>query len=241
MMNSGENNTMRNATEIHGKLVAISGPSGSGKGTVIKELYNLNEYKYSVSATTRKPRAGEIDGIDYYFITEDEFLKKISDGDMLEYVEYSGNHYGTLREPVERMLRKGYSVILEIEIEGALNIKEKYPEAVMVFLIPPTYIELEKRLRERGTESEEVIIRRMERAKWEINSIARYDYLVVNEFEMYKKAAFNINCIVEYEKYKNSQPPNISISKETEKIFKIAEESKLSPEKTEEFLKHYFA
>jgi len=206
-----------------GKLVVISGPSGSGKGTVIKELFNLNEYKYSVSATTRSPRIGEKNGLDYYFLTTEEFLKKISDGDMLEYVEIFGNYYGTLKEPVEKMLNEQYNVILEIEVDGALNIKEKFPETIMIFLTPPTYSELEKRLRRRGTESEEIINKRLEKAKEEINNIYKYDYLVLNDFNMYKQAAIDINCIVESAKLKQLKPENI-----------------ISQEKSDKFLKDYF-
>ena len=200
-----------------GKLVVVSGPSGSGKGTVIKELFNLNEYKYSVSATARPPRPDEKNGLDYYFISKDEFLNKISNGEMLEYVEYPGNYYGTLKEPVEEMLKKEYNVILEIEVEGALNIKEKYPETVMIFLTPPTYSELEKRLRGRKTEAEETIRKRLDRAKKEINEIYKYDYLVINQTNMQKQAAIDINNIVE------------------------AEKNKINKEKTEKFLKNYFS
>jgi guanylate kinase len=138
----------------NGKLVIVSGSAGSGKGTVLKELFHLAEYKYSVSATTREPRIGEADGVDYYFLTREDFSGKIANGDMLEYAEYTGNFYGTPREPVEKMISEGYSVILEIEVVGALNVKEKFPEALLIFLSPPTYAELERRLRERGTETE---------------------------------------------------------------------------------------
>lgn len=191
----GENN-------FTGKLIIISGPAGSGKSTVLKELFTLSKYKYSVSATTRNPRNGEIDGTDYYFMSREDFLSKISNGEMLEYVEYSGNYYGTLKVPAEKMLSEGCNVILEIEVDGALNVKEKYPEALMIFLTPPNYFELEKRLRGRGTESEESINKRLNRAKKEVDCINKYDYLVLNEFGMQKKTAFNINCIVEAEKHK---------------------------------------
>ncbi|MCL1859753.1 MAG: guanylate kinase [Oscillospiraceae bacterium] len=206
-----------------GKLVVISGPAGSGKGTVIKELFDLNEYKYSVSATTRLPRPGETDGLDYYFISKEEFLNKISNGEMLEYVEYPGNYYGTLRKPVEEMLKKQYNVILEIEVEGALNIKEKFPEAIMIFITPPTYSELEKRLRNRGTETEESISKRLERAKKEIYCIEQYDYLVINETDLQKQAAFNINFIVESELKEQKSGENI-----------------INQEKAERFLQNYF-
>ena len=189
-----------------GKLMVISGSAGSGKGSVIKELFNINtaEYKYSVSATTRKPRIGEADGVDYYFLTREDFLANIANGEMLEYAEYSGNFYGTPREPVEKMLDQGFNVILEIEVVGALIVKEKFPEAVLIFLSPPTYAELERRLRNRGTESEECIKMRLAAAKKESESINEYNYLVINDTEKQKETAFKINCIAESEKYKTN-------------------------------------
>jgi guanylate kinase len=200
-----------------GRLIVISGSSGSGKSAVLKELLSLNKYKFSVSASTRTPREGEIEGIDYHFMPEEEFFKKVSNGEMLEYVKYSGNYYGTLKEPVEQMLKQNHDVILEIEVEGALNIKEKFPEAIMIFLACPSYAEMEKRLRSRGTESEKSIKKRLETAEKEIASIDRYDYLVKNEFEMQKKAAFEIDCIAE------------------------AEKNKITKKNAERFLKDYFA
>ena len=236
------NNKIKNPDNNPGKLVVISGPSGCGKGTVIKELFNLNEYKYSVSATTRSPRIGETEGLDYYFLTKEEFFKKISDGDMLEYAEYLGNYYGTLREPVEKMLRKQYNVILEIEVVGALNIKEKFPEAIMIFLTPPTFSELERRLRERGTETEEGINKRLEKAKNEIENICKYDYLVINDFNMQKRAAFNINCILEAVKSEYlRQSEHKDMPNEIKSIYKTAEENMINKEKTEKFLKNYFS
>ena len=207
-----------------GKLVVISGPAGSGKGTVLKELFNLsgdNKYKYSVSATTRNPRTGETDGINYYFLSRDEFFKKIADGGMLEYAEYCGNYYGTPREPAEKMLSAGYNVILEIEVAGAINIKGKFPQSVMIFLTPPTYAELEKRLRIRGTESEDVIQKRLEISKKEVNCIDKYDYLVINNTGLQKEAAFIINRLVEAD-------------------LKATEEHRINAQKAENFLKNYF-
>ena len=209
--------------EKSGKLVVISGPSGSGKGTVLKELFALtdNKYKYSVSATTRSPREGETDGVNYYFLSHGEFFKKTSDGDMLEYVEYSGNYYGTPKKPVEKMLADGYNVILELEVLGAVNIKEKFPRTVMIFLTPPTYAELEKRLRARGTESEEAVKNRLEKAKKEVNSIDKYGYLVINETGLQKEAAVIINGIVEAD-------------------LKTEEEYRINSKKVKNFLKNYF-
>ena len=242
-MNTNNNfdniNNIDNINESMGKLVVLSGPAGSGKGTVLKELFNLAEYKYSVSATTRTPRDGETEGVDYYFLQKEDFLRKVSSGDMLEYVEYSGNYYGTLRDPVERMLRKGYNVILEIEVIGALNIKEKFPGAVMIFLTPPNYSELSERLINRGTETDEIIARRLEIAKKEVVCVEKYDYLVINENNMQKRAAFNIHCIVETEKHKNIQPK--SMSREIEIMSKTAEENKITLKSAEDFLNIYFS
>ena len=183
-----------------GKLIVISGPSGCGKGTVLKELRDLNKYKFSISATTRAPRGGEIDGVDYYFMAKEDFFEKISSGEMLEYAEYSGNYYGTPRAFVEKLLSEGCDVILEIEVFGAMNIKEKFPDAITIFLTPPTFAELEARLRARGTETEESIQRRLDVAKKEMEFIQNYDYLVTNESGMQKKAAFEINGIIEAKK-----------------------------------------
>lgn len=185
-----------------GKLIVISGPSGSGKSTILKELLKSTDYKYSVSVTTREPRSGEIDGVDYYFLSKEEFLKKASSGEMLEYIEYSGYYYGTPRGPAEKMKEAGYNVIFEIDVVGALKIKEKYPETVMIFLVPPSYAEGEKRLRSRGTETEDSINKRLESSKRELGFIYKYDYLVLNEPDLPETAAFNINCIIRAEKHK---------------------------------------
>ena len=185
-----------------GKLIVVSGPSGGGKSTVLKELCKLGDYRFSVSATTRAPREGERDGIDYCFVSEREFLDKISDGEMLEYVKYAGNghYYGTPKGPVGKMLGEGHDVILEIEVFGAMRVKAIFPDAVMIFLTPPTFEELEKRLRARGTETEETIQKRLETAKKEMEYAPKYDYLVKNEFDMQKKAAIEIHRIVESSK-----------------------------------------
>jgi guanylate kinase len=161
-------------------------------------LFKLAEYKYSISATTRTPRSGEAHGVDYYFFSKDEFFKKADDGDFLEYAEYSGNYYGTLRKPVTEMLEAGKNVILEIEVQGAVNIKKDFPDALMIFITPPNFGELEKRLRSRGTESEEVIRRRLEIAKEEINNIDRYDYFIINEDNKQKEVAFVMNNIINH-------------------------------------------
>ena len=164
-----------------GSLVVISGPSGGGKGTVVKALKELMPtLGVSVSATTRNPREGEMDGREYYFVSRETFEGMIADGEILEYTTYCENYYGTPKKEAERVMGEGRDLILEIEVEGAAQIKKKVPEAVTVMLIPPSLSELEKRLRGRGTEAEEVICSRLARAKEEILLAYDYDYVVVN-------------------------------------------------------------
>ena len=164
-----------------GSLVVISGPSGGGKGTVVKALKELMPtLGVSVSATTRNPREGEMDGREYYFVSRETFEGMIADGEILEYTTYCENYYGTPKKEAERVMGEGRDLILEIEVEGAAQIKKKFPEAVTIMLIPPSLSELEKRLRGRGTEAEEVICSRLARAKEEILLAYSYDYVVVN-------------------------------------------------------------
>ena len=165
-----------------GLLLVISGFSGAGKGTVMKRLLELHdEYSLSISATTRKPREGEADGREYFFKTVEEFEKMIAEDALIEHAQYVGNYYGTPKAYVEEQLDKGNNVILEIEIQGAMNIKRMFPDAVLMFITPPSAAELEKRLRGRGTETEEVIRDRMARAKEECSYMEKYDYIVVND------------------------------------------------------------
>ena len=165
-----------------GILVVLSGFAGSGKGTIIKELMNrYDNYALSVSATTRAPREGEVEGVHYFFKTEEEFKKMIAQGELLEYANYVGNYYGTPREYVRQQLAAGKNVILEIETEGALNIKRAYPDAVLVFVMPPSVEEIHNRLKNRGTETDEVIDKRMRKAGLEITVVDRYDYLMIND------------------------------------------------------------
>ncbi len=165
-----------------GNLVVISGPSGAGKGSVIQGILKEEDNLWlSVSMTSRKIRGQEVDGKEYYFITREEFEKKIEDGELLEYTEYSGNYYGTPRGKIHEHLEAGEDVILEIEIEGALRIKELIPEALFIFIMPPSMKELKKRLERRNTETEDKIIRRFKRAYQEINEVTKYNYVVVND------------------------------------------------------------
>ena len=165
-----------------GILLVLSGFAGSGKGTICKELLNRYEnYAFSVSATTRAPREGEKDGVDYFFISREKFQEMIENGEFLEYANYVTNSYGTPKKYVENMLNEGKDVILEIECQGALSVKTVFPEAVLVFVMPPTVEEIYNRLHKRDTETEEVILKRMERGSEEVNVIERYDYLLIND------------------------------------------------------------
>ena len=165
-----------------GILIVVSGFSGAGKGTLMKELVRTYEtYALSVSMTTRSPRPGEEEGKEYFFVSEEEFKEKLEQDGLIEYANYCGNYYGTPREYVERQLEKGKDVILEIEIQGALKIKEKFPTALLIFVMPPDAAELKKRLEGRGTESPEVIAQRICRAREEAVGIEEYDFLIIND------------------------------------------------------------
>lgn len=166
-----------------GLLIVLSGPSGVGKGTVRKAIFESegNEFEYSISMTTRKKRIGEIEGVDYFFRTREEFEELIAAGEMLEYAEYVGNYYGTPMSYVEKTLDEGKDVFLEIEVQGAKQVKEKVPDGVFIFLTPPDLVELRSRITGRGTDSPEVIDERMRVAREEIEMMALYDYAVVND------------------------------------------------------------
>jgi guanylate kinase len=188
-----------------GLLFVISGPSGTGKGTVMKHLLETGEYFYSVSATTRAPRPEDKEGVTYYFVTREQFEEKIAAGEMLEYAEYSGNYYGTPKSAVESALEAGKNVILEIETKGALQVREKMPEAVLIFILPPDIKTLRARLEGRGTESAEVIDLRMSQVKREIALFPEYDYAVVNENGKAKEAAEEIMLIAGAERLRASR------------------------------------
>lgn len=167
---------------LSAQLIVITGPSGVGKGTLVRQLLEYYPNLHlSVSATTRLPRAGEIDGKEYYFVTKERFRQMIQDGKLLEWTEFAGNCYGTPRLAVEEKLQQNISVLLEIEIEGAKQIKQTFPKAFRIFILPPSFDELEHRLRQRGTESEEDILRRLERAKEEIALGEEFDRQIIND------------------------------------------------------------
>lgn len=165
-----------------GVLFVFSGPSGVGKGTLKAKLFEefANQIAYSVSATTRGPREGEVDGKDYFFITRQEFERRVQNNEFLEHAEFAGNCYGTPREYVNKLLDSGMNVVLEIDVQGALQVMKSMPECVSVFILPPSFEELERRLRGRGTETEEKICQRLETAKRELPYAPQYDYQIVN-------------------------------------------------------------
>lgn len=164
-----------------GLLIVISGPSGTGKGTVCKALLEKNDFCLSTSATTRAPRIGEIDGKSYYFLSHEEFQKRIENNDFLEYAKVYGNYYGTPKSNVLKKLDEGNDVILEIDIQGALNIKKSYPDGIFIFLVPPSMKELKDRITKRGSETQESLELRFESARKEMKYAPQYDYVVVND------------------------------------------------------------
>ena len=164
-----------------GRLIVFSAPSGCGKGTMLAEILKNEKFRCSVSATTRSPREGEIDGVNYHFLTREDFESRINAEQFLEHAEYCGNYFGTLMSEVDAYLDKGINVILEIEVQGAMKIREKRPEALFVFIAPPSVAELTRRLKKRGTETDEVIAERVSQAAGEIAAAEKYDYIIVND------------------------------------------------------------
>ncbi len=200
-----------------GLLIVISSPSGCGKGTVIKELLNVNKNLWlSVSCTSREKRVGEVDGVDYYFLSKDEFLNRIDNNEMLEYAEYVGNYYGTPKDKIKEKLDDGKDVILEIEIQGALKIKEMLPETIFIFILPPSMQELKKRLTGRGTENEDKINKRFKQAYTEINEYSKYNYVVVND--KIKNATLKINSIITSERCRVDRIEEVYLNTEEEII-----------------------
>ena len=164
-----------------GRLIVFSAPSGCGKGTMLAEILKDSRFRTSVSATTRGPREGEVDGVNYHFITREEFDRKVAEDCFLEHAEYVGNCYGTLVSEVDPYLEKGINVILEIEVQGAMKIRQKRPDALFIFIAPPSVNELKRRLKKRGTEADDVIEQRVAAAAGEIAQAEKYDYIIVND------------------------------------------------------------
>ncbi|MBR0140811.1 MAG: guanylate kinase [Ruminococcus sp.] len=164
-----------------GRLIVFSAPSGCGKGTMLAEITKDKNYRCSISATTRNPRPGDVDGVTYYFLTNEEFEDKMDRGEFLEYAGYCDHYYGTFLTEVDPYLEQGINVILEIEVKGAMKVREKRPEALMIFVVPPSLKELRRRLEKRGTESPETIEKRLEEAENEIPMAIKYDYVIVND------------------------------------------------------------
>lgn len=200
-----------------GLLLVVSGPSGAGKGTICKALLNKNDQiKLSVSATTRKPRNGEVHGVNYFFIEKEEFTKMIENGEFLEYAQIYDNFYGTPKAAIIECLEKGQDVILEIEMQGARQIKEVYPEGVFIFVLPPSLGELKSRIVGRGTETQEEIEKRFSCAFEEINQIVNYDYFIVNED--IEKSVSDVEAIICAEKNKVTRYKNNIIDKFKEEL-----------------------
>jgi guanylate kinase len=184
-----------------GILIVISGFSGAGKGTLMKRLLSdYDEFALSVSMTSRQMREGEVDGREYFFVSKEEFETAIKEGKLLEHAEYCGNYYGTPKEYVEKKLKEGKNVILEIEVQGAMQIRKKFPEALLLYVTPPSIAELERRLKARGTETDEVIKRRLTQAKTEVDYVDDYDYLVINDnLDECVKEMYGIICASTFE------------------------------------------
>ena len=215
-----------------GDLIVISGPSGSGKGSIIKELLKNNSNLYlSVSMTSRPMRNYETNGIEYHFVTKEEFEQKIKDDELLEYTLYNDNYYGTPKSEITDNIKKGKNVILEIEIEGALNVKKLVPEAIFIFILPPSMKELLKRLKGRGTEDNDKIIRRFKTAYREINEISKYNYVVVND--TLEEASANIEAIIKSEKLRVDRIEDIEIGNEEELIHELLLPDKEMPNNEE--------
>ena len=191
-----------------GLLIVISGPAGSGKGTVTGILTEKHGFVKSVSLTTRSPRPGEVHGKDYYYITHDEFEKRLANDDTLEHTCYCGNYYGTPRTEAENVIEGGKHLILEIEVDGAMQIKAKKPDAVLIMLLPPSFKKQEERLRGRGTETEDKILSRLKQTKNEVALAPKYDYVVYNHDNRSEDCANDILAIVRAEQLAMKRNPD---------------------------------
>jgi len=189
---------------MRGILIVISGPAGVGKGTVVSKILERNpEIKLSISKTTRNPRFNEVNGVNYFFTSKEEFIRDIEEDNLLEYAEYNNNFYGTPKDFVFNMLNEGFDVILEIETKGALDVKKRFPDSILIFILPPSMNELYKRLKGRGTETDDEILSRMKIAENEIKKIYQYDYFVIND--SIDKTVFAIENIIFAEKQRTKR------------------------------------
>ena len=203
-----------------GQLIVISAPSGSGKGTIIHGLLEKNKNTWlSVSTTSRKPRTNDIPGVTYNFVSKEEFEKLIKENHFLEYTNYAGNYYGTPKGTIKEKLDKGMDVILEIEIEGASNIKKLVPEAIFIFILPPSLKVLVKRLKKRGTDSKEKILERFHQAYKEINEISKYNYVVVND--NLDEAIDKVDAIIKAEKCRVDRIEEVFVDTKEEEIHEL--------------------
>ena len=220
-----------------GQLIVISAPSGAGKDTVVKELIKKNpdEFWVSVSATSRLPREGEQEGVDYYYLTKEEFEGKINEGFFIEYTNYAGNYYGTPKKYIKEKLDKGKDVILIIEIEGASNIKKLIPEALMIFIMPPSLKELVRRLKKRGTETDEKIIKRFNTAYKEINEVTKYNYVVVND--ILEDAVEKVESIIKAEKCRVDRIEEVFLDTKEEEIHELLMQKDFTNEPTQNKIK----
>lgn len=204
-----------------GQLIIVSAPSGSGKDTVVKKLMEKSTAPIwvSVSATSREPRNGEVEGKDYYFLSKDDFKEKIDEGFFLEYAEYAGNYYGTPKKYIKEKLDQGIDVILIIEIQGAKKVKEMLPESLLIFIMPPSLKTLVKRLKRRGTDSNEKIIERFHTAYKEINEVTKYNYVVVND--ILDDAVDKVDAIIKAEKCRVDRIEEVFLDTKEEEIHEL--------------------